>query len=115
MTGALPREQVLKYLKAADIFVLNTAYEGMSHQILEAMSLGVPIITTDAGGNPELIKDGESGFLVKFNDKKALADKISKLLSADHLKVQFAENAQKKAREFSLERMIGETVKFLKQ
>jgi len=112
-TGNLPRKKVLKYLVVGDVFALNTAYEGLSHQILEAMGLGVPIVTTDAGGNPELIKDGESGFLVKFNDKKALADRILKLLSDGALARQFAQNAKKKAQEFSLERMINETVKIL--
>jgi len=112
-TGALPREKLLKYLIAADAFVLNTAYEGMSHQILEAMSLGVPIVTTDAGGNSELIKDGESGFLVKFNDKKVLIEKISQLLSDNNLANLFADKAKKKAEEFSLPRMINETIKVL--
>lgn len=114
LTGLLSREKVLKYLRASDVFVLNTAYEGMSHQLLEAMSLGVPIVTTDAGGNPELIRDGESGFLVKFNDKKAFADRISKLLSDSVLAKQFAENAEQKAREFSKERMIVETTKLIR-
>lgn len=105
-----PREKLLLYLRAADVFVLNTAYEGFSHQILEAMILGVPVITTDFGGNLELIEDGKNGFLVKYNDKTALAEKISKVLSDDALAQKLSENAQKKAQEFSLERMIQKTI-----
>jgi glycosyltransferase involved in cell wall biosynthesis len=63
-TGKLDREQIIDYLKMADLFALNTNYEGMSHVLLEAMKIGVPIITTKAGGNPETIKDGQTGLLV---------------------------------------------------
>src|SRR3990167_2906275 len=80
-----PKEKLLLYLRAADLFVLNTSYEGFSHQILEAMALGVPIVTTDAGGNPELIEDGKEGFLVKFNDKEALKTKILEILKNPEL------------------------------
>ncbi|MDP3934626.1 MAG: glycosyltransferase family 4 protein, partial [Candidatus Giovannonibacteria bacterium] len=112
-TGNLLNEKVLEYLAAADIFVLNTAYEGFSHLILEAMSLKTPVVTTDAGGNPELIEDGESGFLVKFNDKEALKTKILEILQNTALAQKLAENAGKKASKFSKERMINETVKIL--
>ncbi|OGF63149.1 hypothetical protein A3C77_02145 [Candidatus Giovannonibacteria bacterium RIFCSPHIGHO2_02_FULL_45_13] len=108
-----PKEKLMLYLRAADVFVLNTVYEGFSHQILEAMALGVPVVTTDAGGNSELIENGESGFLVKFNDKNALKSKILDVLSNPTLAQKLAQNAKKKASEFSKERMIKETIKIL--
>ncbi|MDP3764864.1 MAG: glycosyltransferase family 4 protein, partial [bacterium] len=111
MVGNLTREKVLEYLVAADVFALNTAYEGFSHQILEAMALGVPVVTTDSGGNPELIEDGESGFLLKFNDKEALKEKIIELLSNNFLAQKLSKNAKKKAAEFSKERMIKGTIR----
>lgn len=110
-----PKEKLINYLAAADVFVLNTSYEGLSHQILEAMTLGSPIVTTDVGGNPELIEDGTSGLLVKFNDKTALKSKILQLLNNASLASILAENAQKKAQEFSLGRMLDETVSMLTQ
>ena len=112
-TGNLPREKVLEYLAATDIFVLNTSYEGLSHQILEAMAVGCPVVTTDAGGNPELITDSESGLLVKFNDKNGLKSKILEVLSNTALAQKLAQNASKKASEFSKERMLKETVNLL--
>src|SRR3989338_4494192 len=112
--GNLQHEKVLEYLAAADVFALNTSYEGLSHQILEAMAVGRPVLTTDVGGNPELIKDGESGFLVKFNDKNALKSTILKILNDMALAQKLAENAQKKAGEFSKERMINETINLIK-
>ena len=51
----VPHDQMPYYFKAADIFVLNSGYEGLSHVILEAMSFGVPVIASREGGNPELI------------------------------------------------------------
>ncbi len=105
-----PKEKLFMYLRAADVFVLNTAYEGLSHQILEAMALGVPVVTTDIGGNPELIKDGESGFLVDYNDKEALKSRILEILKNPERAKKFSENAKQKAQEFSKERMIKNTI-----
>ena len=108
------KEKLMLYLKSADVFVLNTAYEGFSHLILEAMTMGCPVVTTDVGGNPELINDGESGYLVKFNDKNGLKSKILEILNNIQLAQKLAQNAQKKAGEFSKERMINETINLIK-
>lgn len=113
-TGPLPGESVLDYLRSADVFALNTSYEGLSHQILEAMSLGVPVVTTDVGGNPELIIDGATGFLLPFNDKSAFAEKIDKILSDKDLAQKMGSAAKEKAGEFSKERMLGDTINLLK-
>ena len=108
------RENLFLNLCAADVFALNTAYEGFSHQILEAMALGVPVVTTNIGGNPEIIKNGENGFLVSFNDRVALWEKIVELLSNNELAEKFSENAKLTANQFTKERMINETIKILK-
>lgn len=128
LIGSVSHPELLKYLKAANVFVLNTAYEGLSHQILEAMAMGVPVVTTDAGGNTELV-DKESGFLFKHNDKDAIK-RIITLIFNDETKIvvdnvpvylhgsnvkNIIESARKKvmenAKEFSLNTMIKETLK----
>ncbi|PLX27324.1 hypothetical protein C0583_03330 [Candidatus Parcubacteria bacterium] len=68
--GVLEQKELWKYLRASDGFVLNTGYEGLSHLIIEAMAISVPIITTRVGGNPELIKNNENGLLVEYNSKE---------------------------------------------
>lgn len=68
----LPREEALSRIKAADVFVLNSDYEGLSHVLIEAMMLGVPIVATSAGGNGELIEDGTTGLLIPPRDDRAL-------------------------------------------
>lgn len=108
-----PRENLLLYIRASDIFVLNTAYEGFSHQILEAMALGVPVITTNIGGNPEIMRDHENGFLVGFNDKEALKNKIIELLNNKNLAENFSEKSKATASQFTKEKMINKTIKIL--
>ncbi|MHB8651688.1 MAG: glycosyltransferase family 4 protein [Minisyncoccota bacterium] len=110
LLGQLPRAILLRYLKAADLFVLNTFYEGFSHHILEAMSLGTPVLTTRVGGNPELIVDQQEGLLVAYNDKKALTEKIYGVLSGRIETKTMVESARKKSLKFTIERMIKDTI-----
>ena len=53
--GNLSHEKTLSYISSADLFVLNSGYEGLSHVLLEALSLGRPVLASRAGGNPEII------------------------------------------------------------
>lgn len=114
LAGSLPKENLLLYLKASDIFVLNTAYEGFSHQIVEAMAVGLPVVTTAIGGNPEIITDGLNGFLLPFNDKKAFLEKVSLRFSSQEAAAEISARGKDRASEFTRERLINETVKFLK-
>lgn len=111
LVGEKSREELKTYLAAADMFVLNTAYEGFSHQILEAMAVGIPIITTNAGGNPELIKQGENGFMVKYNDELNLVEAIKAVFNRDDIKEKFSEEGKKTAKNFTVEKMADETIK----
>lgn len=112
-TGRMERENVWRYLTAADVFALNTAYEGFSHQILEAMALGVPIVTTAVGGNGEAIDNEENGVLAAYNDKEAFVQALRRTFQDKAFADMLARNAKKKAETFSTERMIGETIKAL--
>jgi len=96
-------------IKGADLFVLNSAYEGFSHQLLEVMSLGVPIVTTDIGGNPELIENEKDGLLVPYDDYDALFKAVKRMLTNETLRNEVTEMAQKRVATFSLQRMIAET------
>jgi glycosyltransferase involved in cell wall biosynthesis len=79
--GFQPRDAMPAIYQAADIFVLPSQAEGMSVALLEAMSSGLPIITTAAGGTDELIRDGENGILVPWADEDALATALGALLA----------------------------------
>ena len=65
------------YYEACDLFVLSSNVEGLPVVILEAMRVGMPVITTDAGGAREEVVDGVSGFVVPPGDDQALAEKLS--------------------------------------
>lgn len=108
-----PRAEIPLYLKAASVYVLNTGYEGFSHQILEAMASGVPVITTRAGGNPEVIRQGENGFMVNYNDEFNLVEAIKTVWQGEELRERFIANGLITTEHFSLEKMFNETVKVL--
>ena len=108
LLGKLSHDETLKYVKAGDIFILNTAYEGFSHQLAEVMSLGIPIITTRAGGNIEIVKDRENGLLVDYNDKNAIKEAIVALLANPALCLKLSENGIKTAKQFTKKRMVDE-------
>lgn len=112
--GALPHEILLRYLKAADVFVLNTGYEGFSHQILEAMAVGTPIVTTDIPGNRELITHKVTGTLVPFDNKEELSFAIRDALSVGREIEGMVARAKDKAGTFTVSRMIDDTLKVIR-
>lgn len=70
--GTQPHEELKWILSAADVFVLATRREGWANVLLEAMACGLPVISTDVGGNPEVVCKPELGQLVPFGDRQAL-------------------------------------------
>lgn len=99
--GELPNVILRDLVGAADVFALNTAYEGLSHALVEVMHAGVPIVTTPVGGNPELIEDHRTGLLVPFNDEPALAAAIRELLKNKSLALKLAAAAKAKVAGFT--------------
>jgi glycosyltransferase involved in cell wall biosynthesis len=114
LLGNMNREILLKYVRAADCFVLNTGYEGLSHQLLEVLAVGTPIVTTNVGGNVEIIKDGETGRLVEFNDKAKLAEVIRTILNDRPTAEAMTTRGREFVAQFTVERMVVETVQLLK-
>ncbi len=105
--GEIPHHKLNLYLKAADIFVLPSAYEGLPHTILEAMISGTPIVATNVGGIPEIIQDGKEGLLVEPGNLPELKTAILMLLEDEKLKISIVKGAQEKANLFSLDKMTN--------
>ncbi|TET68381.1 MAG: glycosyltransferase [Candidatus Zixiibacteriota bacterium] len=102
-------EEVFPYLSAFDIGVLSSSSEGFSNSILEYMLAGLPVVASGVGGNPEIIDEGENGYLVPPGEPQPLAEKIMALLEDERLRLNFGENARLKVAEnFSLKRMVDE-------
>lgn len=109
----VPHSQMPIYFKAADIFVLNSGYEGLSHVILEAMQSGLPVIASKEGGNPELIEDGDNGLLVEYNNKEQIKSAILKLWQDKGLQEKFIKNSKEKLKDFMWENLVEKTIKVL--
>lgn len=77
--GFVPREEMPRVYRQADIFVLPSQSEGMSIALLEAMSSGLPVIVTDTGGTEELVKAGENGLIVEWADVPNLTKALNQL------------------------------------
>ena len=102
------RPDAASLLSYFDAFWLASEFEGMSNSLMEAMSVGVPPITSDIPPNRELIRHNEDGFLVKLGDSMGFAQYARKLFEDTSLRNQIGESARKKmAEEFSVQRMIG--------
>jgi len=79
--GAFPHEEMPKWMNAADIFVLPSRSEGTPVVILEALSCGIPVVASRIGGCPDVIRDGQTGYLVPVNDVDMLQRKVRDLLN----------------------------------
>jgi glycosyltransferase involved in cell wall biosynthesis len=83
-------------LARSDVFIMSSLSEGVSRAALEAMAMGLPVITTDAGGMPEVVEDGVDGLIVPRRDPRALADAIGVL--AVHADTRAAMGARARAK-----------------
>ena len=96
-TGFVPPAQIPQYMIAADVFVLPSVTEGFPNVLLEAMAAGLPLVSTDVCGLPEIVEDGENGLLVPPEDPQGLAEAISRLLDDEDLRKRMGKNARKRA------------------
>lgn len=81
--GALPPAELKYPLSAADVFVLSTRNEGWANVFLEAMACGLPVVTTDVGGNAEVVCRPGLGTVVPFGDAAALTRALDAALARD--------------------------------
>ncbi len=111
--GSQTPEDTQSILKEADIVVLNSSYEGLSHVLIEALLQGKAIIATDAGGNNELITDGVNGMLIPVGDTGALASAIVRLSEDSELKTLLERGARSSCESFGIDAMIDGTLQAL--
>jgi glycosyltransferase involved in cell wall biosynthesis len=106
------RPDVLSLHKAFDIFVMSSVTEGLGTSLLDAMAAGKPVVATTAGGIPEVVVDGKTGFLVPPRDHDAMASAIVTLLKDDALRHGMGEAGRARVRTiFSAERMVQDTLR----
>jgi colanic acid/amylovoran biosynthesis glycosyltransferase len=112
--GSLPHEQVLQLYRRAAVFCLPCVVastgdrDGLPTSVLEAMALGVPVVTTAVGGLRELVVDGKTGLVVPQRDPLALADALERLLSDGRLANRLAAESRRVVEQgFSLDRSVS--------
>lgn len=90
-------KNALEKIKESDVFVLSSDYEGIPNSLLEAMSIGVPVVSTDCspGGARLLIKNGENGILVPCGEKDLLSDAIINLFDDTALAERYGKEGRK--------------------
>jgi glycosyltransferase involved in cell wall biosynthesis len=111
--GRLRQVETLALMAACDLFVLNSTYEGLPHVVLEAMSLGLPVVATAVGGTPELVQDGKNGRLIAPQDDDALHLVLSELLSTPLERQRLAVGARQSLVSFSVDAMVEATAAVL--
>jgi glycosyltransferase involved in cell wall biosynthesis len=101
--------EIRPYLKALDIFMMSSEFEGLPIALLEAMSMEVMPACTEAGGISELVKDGQNGLLVPVADPMLLATRLEPFIRDKQKIREMGENARKTViSNFSMEKMVGE-------
>jgi glycosyltransferase involved in cell wall biosynthesis len=88
------RRDVQRYYAIMDVSALTSFSEGLSITLLESMRCGIPVVATRVGGNPEVIVDGETGYLVKPGDASDFASHVVKLLKNRDLRKKMGEEAR---------------------
>ena len=114
LTGYIPN--AAQFMECFDVFVLpSTEFESFGLVILEAMIYKVPVVATDVGGIPEVVKNGETGFIVEARNPEALADNILFLLSNRELAQVMGENGYRLLlSKFTSEKMAEKYMKLVK-
>ncbi len=113
LMGKMSKDELFCEIKKSKIFLLNTSYEGFSHQILEVMKLGVPVITTNVGGNPEVIVNEKNGILVTLGDMETFKSEILRVNSSSSLRRELVKNAKNFLKMFDEENMVKDTLEIL--
>ena len=106
------RPDVLSVHKSFDIFVMSSVTEGLGTSLLDAMACAKPVVATAAGGIPEVVADGETGFIVPPRDHAAMAGAIVQLLKDPALQQRLGTAGRARVRKrFSADRMLRDTLR----
>ena len=109
-TGEVPRDEVGRWMVAADALALCSGYEGLSHVLLEAMAAGLPVVVSDVGGNRALVQDGHDGLVVPYGDVEATRTALAEVLADGPGARALRSNARAGAAERTVGRMVDETL-----
>ncbi|MDX2473635.1 MAG: glycosyltransferase family 4 protein, partial [Candidatus Krumholzibacteria bacterium] len=99
-----------RYMQEFDVQVVASQAEPFGLVTLEAMAAGIPVVATNTGGSPEILSDGVEGFLVSPGDVDQLADRLGRLLTAQHLRRDLGNRGRERyQKQFTIGRMLERT------
>ncbi len=101
LTGFVEHTAVPAVLASLDVLVLPSAYEEMGSVLTEAMASGLPVVASDVGGIPEVVRDGQTGLLVPPGDVAALAAALDRLAADPGLRARLSAGARARAAEYA--------------
>lgn len=105
--GYQDHETVLSFVKSSDIFIMPSRYEGTPIALLEAASLGIPVIASNVGGIPELVQDQVHALLVPPDDPQSLAQAVKRIINDKKLAETLSANAVERIKEkFNIDRQL---------
>jgi N-acetyl-alpha-D-glucosaminyl L-malate synthase BshA len=109
----LGKQEMIEELYAiSDLFILPSESESFGLAALEAMACGVPVISTNAGGLPELIIEGKNGFMSDIGDVESMAENALKILLTDESLDQFKKNAFESSKQFNIDLILPKYEKY---
>lgn len=110
-------QDVQECIKDATIFALTSDFEGLPNALMEAMALGLVVVSTDCdgGGAKTLINNNENGILVQKNDARCLAAEMKRVLENSALAERLSENAERKAQSFCTKQIVNQWEQYMRE
>ena len=100
-TGRVEHEVIYQQYSTSDVYLNASKVDNQPLSILEAFACGLPVVTTDAGGIPDIVTNGETGFVVRVGDYRALADRAIKLLADHNIATTMARRARQECMRYT--------------
>lgn len=112
--NSLPQEEIFKAMQRSDVLLLPSTSEGIANVVLEAMAVGLPVVSSDCGGMPEAIKHGINGYLFKSRNPEDMAKNIKLITELDPTKRHtLAIEAKKTVETFFTLKQLGNNIQKL--
>jgi len=108
-------KDVIDRLNESKIFCMSSDYEGMSNSMIEAVCVGLPIVSTRVSGSDELVSNEENGFLVECGDTNGMANSLRKLMSNADLCKQYGKESKKRAENFKTDIIVSQWETLIKE
>jgi len=107
-------EHVIDELRKSKIFCLSSDYEGLSNSMIEAICVGLPVVSTKVSGTEELIRDGVNGLLVEIGEEKGMADALEKLMQDGELVNNMGEINRENASRFRQDAIVNDWINLVR-